>query len=210
MNRNRLQTIRLILLVVLVVAFLVYRSRTGLKPAPRLAPQAIGCGEGCGEERWPVKTLTDSDAIRVNFSAQPATVDWLVSRTAPSILPSDSRIAPIETQVYVVTARLVGFKLEEDRDIHIVIADLKDASETMIVEIPSVECSGACASAHYSDFQSARTTFVSTFGTPIDRFHRAGGTVRVTGVAFFDFLHHQTGVAPNGIEIHPVLSIQAE
>jgi hypothetical protein len=27
----------------------------------------------------------------------------------------------------------------------------------------------------------------------------------VTGVAFFDFLHGQTGVAPNGIELHPVL-----
>jgi hypothetical protein len=28
---------------------------------------------------------------------------------------------------------------------------------------------------------------------------------RVTGVAFFDFLHGQTGVAPNGIELHPIL-----
>jgi hypothetical protein len=28
---------------------------------------------------------------------------------------------------------------------------------------------------------------------------------RVTGVAFFDFLHGQTGVAPNGIKLHPVL-----
>jgi hypothetical protein len=25
------------------------------------------------------------------------------------------------------------------------------------------------------------------------------------GVAFFDFLHGQTGVAPNGIELHPIL-----
>jgi hypothetical protein len=29
----------------------------------------------------------------------------------------------------------------------------------------------------------------------------------VTGVGFFDFLHGQTGVAPNGIELHPVLDI---
>jgi hypothetical protein len=28
---------------------------------------------------------------------------------------------------------------------------------------------------------------------------------RVTGVAFFDFFHGQTGVAPNAIELHPVL-----
>jgi hypothetical protein len=28
---------------------------------------------------------------------------------------------------------------------------------------------------------------------------------RVTGVAFFDFPHGQTGVAPNAIELHPIL-----
>src|SRR5207247_8711702 len=31
--------------------------------------------------------------------------------------------------------------------------------------------------------------------------------VPVTGVGFFDFLHGQTGVAPNGIELHPLLDI---
>jgi Putative Ig domain len=33
-------------------------------------------------------------------------------------------------------------------------------------------------------------------------------TVTVTGVGFFDFLHGQTGVAPNGIELHAVLDVQ--
>jgi hypothetical protein len=28
---------------------------------------------------------------------------------------------------------------------------------------------------------------------------------RVVGVAFFDFQHGQTGVAPNAIELHPIL-----
>jgi len=32
--------------------------------------------------------------------------------------------------------------------------------------------------------------------------------VKINGCGFFDFLHGQTGVAPNGIEIHPVLDIQ--
>lgn len=31
--------------------------------------------------------------------------------------------------------------------------------------------------------------------------------VHVTGVGFFDFIHGQTGVAPNGIELHPLLGI---
>ena len=39
------------------------------------------------------------------------------------------------------------------------------------------------------------------------RFERISGTVTVTGVGFFDVLHGQTGVAPNGIELHPVLAI---
>jgi len=34
---------------------------------------------------------------------------------------------------------------------------------------------------------------------------RVRSRARVTGVAFFDFLHGQTGVAPNGIELHPIL-----
>ena len=29
----------------------------------------------------------------------------------------------------------------------------------------------------------------------------------ITGVGFFDFLHGQTGVAPNAIELHPVLAV---
>ncbi len=30
----------------------------------------------------------------------------------------------------------------------------------------------------------------------------------VVGVAFFDFLHGQSGVAPNGIELHPILGFR--
>ncbi len=32
------------------------------------------------------------------------------------------------------------------------------------------------------------------------------GKALVTGVAFWDFRHGQTGVAPNAIELHPVLA----
>ena len=32
------------------------------------------------------------------------------------------------------------------------------------------------------------------------------GNVTVTAVGFWDILQGQTGVAPNGIELHPVLS----
>jgi hypothetical protein len=32
--------------------------------------------------------------------------------------------------------------------------------------------------------------------------------VTVTGVAFFDILHGQEGVASNGVELHPILAIE--
>jgi hypothetical protein len=31
------------------------------------------------------------------------------------------------------------------------------------------------------------------------------GTATITGVGFFDFQHGQSGVAPNGIVLHPVV-----
>ena len=30
----------------------------------------------------------------------------------------------------------------------------------------------------------------------------------MTGAAFWDYFHHQTGVAPNAIELHPLLGFQ--
>jgi hypothetical protein len=38
-----------------------------------------------------------------------------------------------------------------------------------------------------------------------DKYRSLSGTATVSGVIFFDFLHGQRGVAPNGIELHPVL-----
>jgi hypothetical protein len=31
---------------------------------------------------------------------------------------------------------------------------------------------------------------------------------RITGVAFFDYDHGQTGVAPSAIELHPILTLR--
>jgi hypothetical protein len=37
---------------------------------------------------------------------------------------------------------------------------------------------------------------------------RLCASAELTGVAFFDFFHHQTGVAPNEIELHPLLAFR--
>lgn len=190
-------------------------STVALHLSPELKPfrngllAQVSCGFQCGTERWTVKTLSDPDAPKVTFSPQDATIGSLVSQTRPASLPENARVSPIETQTFRVPGRLVGFKLEDDQDIHIVIADLEDPAKTMIVEIPSPGCSGACASGHAQDFQVARMTLNGSFGQPTGTFKQPPQAVNVvvTGVGFFDFLHGQTGVAPNAIELHPVLAL---
>jgi hypothetical protein len=104
----------------------------------------------------------------------------------------------------------VGFKAEDDGDFHIVLADLERPNLNMIVEIPDPACDGACASAQERDVVRARESFTKAFGEPVKRFQLVSHTVIVTvvGVGFFDFKHKQTGLAPNGIELHPLIGFE--
>ena len=52
----------------------------------------------------------------------------------------------------------------------------------------------------------ARADLVAACGEPGDSPVDLTGTATVTGVGFFDVLHGQAGVAPNGIELHPALT----
>jgi hypothetical protein len=87
----------------------------------------------------------------------------------------------VETTNYRVAARLVEMKLEDDHDIHPVIA---------VPSAPSaiIAACGQPSSSHFTDIS---------------------GRATVTGVGFFDIPHGQTGVAPNAIELHPVLKFLA-
>lgn len=158
----------------------------------------------CGVERWHVKTGTDPQAATVSLAApRLTTVAALASLPAPAVLPADARITPVETTVYRVTATLAEYKLEADSDYHLV---LSDAGRTMIAEIPDPACVGK-ASPLLPGIELARTEFDAQYRTaPV--WQRAGVMVTVTGVGFFDSIHGQTGVAPNGVELHPVLSIE--
>jgi hypothetical protein len=167
----------------------------------------VGGGLACGEERWDVKTLSDPAATSVNFTPQDTTVNTLRALPKPSAGQNTPRMSGAEMTTYRVTATLLEFKQEDDRDIHLVIADPSNASNRMIVEFPDVACEGAIGSAEKADMQSARNAFVSACGTPsTSAFESLSGQATLTGVAFFDILHGQTGVAPNGVELHPVLS----
>jgi hypothetical protein len=172
-------------------------------------PAYKDCGISCGGYRWPVKTLSDEGSSKVDFSPLDTTIDWLIGQVPPTNPRSDDRVSPIETHTYRVNAVLIGWHQETDNDFHIVIADPNNTQTTMIVEIPDPECSGACASGHMQDFQNARAAVVAKLGSPSSTFQRLAqpAPVTVVGVGFFDQYEKQTGVAPNAIELHPVLQI---
>ncbi len=122
---------------------------------------------------------------------------------APGALPADSRFAPTETTVFRLAATLTEYKLEEDSDFHLILSD--GAGHTLISEIPDPVCVGA-GSPLAGSISDARAAFDARY-TATGRFQTANVPVTVTGVGFFDFLHGQTSVVPNGMELHAVLDV---
>jgi hypothetical protein len=202
----RSRAIRLGILLTMISSILgfVFAERPEVYSLAALQQAAATCGVYCGTERWSVKTLSDADRDKVQLAPKEVTVGWLISQKPPAYLPADQRVTPIETQTYKIRAFLVGYKLEEDQDFHVVVADVEDPSKTMIVEVPSPECAGACASGYAEELRRARAV-ITGLPEPVSPV-----TIVVTGVGFFDFLHGQTGGAPNGIELHPVLKIELD
>jgi len=82
---------------------------------------------------------------------------------------------------------------EADGDLHLV---LSDGTRTMIAESPSPSCVSGATPTRRRQMARAR------------RRVQLCAKARVSGVAFFDFKHGQTGVAPNAIELHPVLAFR--
>jgi hypothetical protein len=174
----------------------------GVSPSPSPTPSSTPT-PNCGVERWSVKTGTDPDASAINFVTQPTTIATMRSWTPPSPIPPNNRVAPFETAVWTVNANLLEYKFEDDSDYHIVLQD--EAGNTIIGEIPSPGCVGS-GSPFAVSIANARMKFNAMF-TASTSFQFANVPVQVTGVGMFDFLHGQTGVAPNGIELHPILDI---
>src|SRR4051794_28915257 len=175
-------------------------------------PPRVHVAVKCGEERWPVKTLSDPRVGDVNFTPHDTSIGRLRNKSDPHTKPSTPRLDGVETTTYQVKARLIEFKREDDKDIHLVISVPSSSSKTMIVEFPDTTCNGASSSPKKSQMASARSALIKACGSvpgPSSDFADLKGTATVTGVGFFDVKHGtpQTGVAPNNIELHPVLNL---
>lgn len=178
-------------------------SKPGYKPRHGNAEHAIfRSGGGCGVERWAVKTLTDPNAAQVTLRPQASSVADLVS-IAPPVNPSD-RVNPTEETTFTITGTLTFAKTEADGDYHLVIADSQ--GNTMIVESTAPSC--AHGSLVLAQIEQARATLDQRLpGLAGGQVLKPNQAVTVTGVGFFDRLHGQTGVAANGIELHPLVAV---
>jgi hypothetical protein len=164
----------------------------------------------CGEERWAVKTLSDKRERLVNFQPKNTTVDRLRKKPSPGVGSNTPRIKGVETTTYKVNAQLIEMKLEDDHDIHLVVAMPGQPSNTMITEFPDTTCNGAASSPKRAAMAKARAKLITACGQPSSSgFTHLTGSATLTGVGFFDIPHGQTGVAPNAIELHPVLKSAA-
>jgi hypothetical protein len=176
-----------------------------LAPSSTTAQQ---CDRHCGTVRWTVKTLTDPDASQVDTTPQAATVEQL--RLQARVRRRGHRRPPVELTTYRIDALLLGWERAADEDFHLVIADPRDPSKTMIAEIPSPTCPELCRTAAAGRFAALRQQVIERLGPPSSHYHALDQplSIEVTGVGFFDFRHGQRGEAPNAIELHPVTAIR--
>lgn len=162
---------------------------------------------GCGKERWAQKVLADPEAAKIDFAnIKDTTIEQLIALPAPAFLHSTPTRRPMEQFVYRLRAVLLAYKRETDGDYHVVLASPSDTSKTMIVEIPDP----ACVAQAYRPATYTNRKFFDQIKPPNVQGRLYPGRniiVTITGVLFFDFKHGQTGVAPNAVELHPVLTI---
>lgn len=198
--------------------FVARRVKWYVHCLPLLIILALGTSHaGCGVERQLVKTMQDVDAahfLTAKTSANNMTIEEVTQFPAPdrkTLTAYNARRLPKEMTRYSITGRLVGMKLEADGDYHVVIASLKNPRLTMIVELPDPSCMGTPGAflgpkpfllrsglAALMPYGRVTRTFTYPIGPP--------PVITFNGPGFFDIKHGvpQTGVAPNGFEIHPV------
>jgi hypothetical protein len=195
-----------------------------LATAKKATLQAAGGAEAlmaAVHQRWSVKTGADPGAGNLVGQAPVATtIATLCALAVPAVLPPDGRSQGTEETVWELSATLTGYKHESDGDYHLVIAD--DQGNTMIAEIPD-PAALAPGSFFAAQITAARQAFDEQFGlheaapaaaaeftsaAVAPALTRVAESVTLQGLGFFDFAHGQDGVAPNAIELHPVISIE--
>lgn len=163
--------------------------------------------------RWKVRTGADPDASLVEEKPVPTTVEKLAAKRRPAEIKTpterypayqDRRTEGVERTIFEVEAEIVACKLQMSRSYHL---NLKGKTgRTMIAN---------CLDPQHVDPGSRWAKQIAEVRKEIEEKLKPGSAythgswpVRITGIGFFNHVHGQSGVAPNGIELTPVLSIE--
>jgi hypothetical protein len=158
----------------------------------------------CGTERWTVKTVTDDDRRELVPGVHDTTLRALRHRPTPASRPATGRVGPAETKTFRVHARLREYVREDDGDYHLVLSDR--AGRRLIAEIPDPTCVGRISPVRRA-IRTARAEIDARYDVT-SGFKSTNRRVVVRGIGFFDYFHGQTGMAPNDLELHPVVGIR--
>lgn len=189
-------------------------------------------------QRWAVKTGADADAAALVGQAPMATtIASMRALAVPAVLPPEGRSQGAEETVWQLDATLTGYKLESDGDYHLVIADGQGNTMIAEIPDPSQLAQGsffgsqiaiarqafdahfgikapaggpaqAAAPAAPSAAPASGAAPAAGQAAALPALVQASEEVTLVGLGFFDFAHGQDGVAPNAIELHPVINIQ--
>jgi hypothetical protein len=160
-------------------------------------PAIVSAQAACGVDRWPVKILADRDSGRVDLKPVATTIAILARLPRPDgERPQANRVTFERRTVRVHAILRSQHRSDDDSDIHLVLADPADPNVTLVAEVPDSAC--ALGVPHATAYARIRRILPRI---------APGTEIEVEGVLFFDRDHGQTGVAPNAIEIHPVLHL---
>jgi hypothetical protein len=164
----------------------------------------------CGKERWDVKTLADPEVADIVKTPELTSVANLRKEKVKKITGDNSRQG-IEFKTFELLCYIKFYFKEDDKDYHVVICDQLNKKLTMIAEVPDPDNCPEVPKKFADEFRKIRK-FLEDHKTKNDNKGRhlidSKILFRITGVAFIDFPHNQTGRAPNSIEIHPILKIE--
>jgi hypothetical protein len=162
--------------------------------------------------RWAVKTGVDASPPAIDDvvirNAKLVTVSemntWTIPKKPKGFSTKNLRLKPYENQVYAVEGTITKYRIsKDDQDIHVVLTGSDSATVICELADPSVVLK---SSPWRTRIALTRSKFFEIF-KPKSTWKTSKTRVRFVGPAFFDKPHGQVGLAKNGVEIHPVLSL---
>ena len=169
-----------------------------------------------------MKTLMDPQAASLPTAPTATTVDALISNAAPQDAANLAhRVPPFETTLWTLRVLLLGYRLEADSDVHLILADPSNPLHTIIGEIPASFCTDSSRAPAFSQARESIVAIGAAHSTLrwcehvgkrwcwLDYRGAHPPLVRISGYGFFDTPHSQTGASSNNAELHPIIKIEA-